>query len=141
MASTFLPDIIFLFEGANLGLSYGSNVFKGAKAKIPKGSGPFVSLIRTGGSGTEGTHNSVDVPAYERLSGQVLVRASDYEVAEALADQLHDLMWAVMNQLINGTYWRQLNVRDVFELPLDDQERPRLAFNFDCVKRTSPATS
>lgn len=141
--STFLEDLIFLLTNEpSLGLVYGVNLFKGQKARLPDGPGPFVSLYRTGGLGTEGTHNSNDVPAYERPTAQIVARAMDYEVAETMAKQLHAILWPVMNQFVNGTWWKTLNVRsEPFDLPLDEKGRARQAFNIDCVKRLSPATS
>lgn len=142
MASTFFPDLISFIEAGISSLRYGTNLFKGPKAALPEGRGPYVSLIRTGGLGAEGTHNSVDVPAYERPTAQIVVRATDYDVAEAMAQQLYDLLWPVGNQFINGTWWRELNVRsEPFDLPPDEKGRVRIAFNIDCVKRPSPVTS
>lgn len=142
MPSSFMPDLIVLCEGAELGLTYGTTLFKGPKAQIPNGAGPYVSLIRTGGLGSEGTHNSIEEPAYERPTAQVIARATDYDIAEAMAQSLYDLMWPIQNQFINGTWWRVLNVRsEPFDLPPDDKGRPRIAFNIDCVKRMSPASS
>ena len=138
-----MPDLISLLEGAGLGLTYGSNVFKGPMAIIPTATpGPFVSLIRTGGLGVEGTHNLTDVPAYERPTAQIVVRAAEYDDAETLALQIWNLFYGVQNQFINGTWWRELNPRSQpFDLPLDEKGRPRIAFNIDCVKRLSPSTS
>lgn len=141
--STFMADLIVLLTGeTTLGLTYGTNLFKGQKARLPVGSGPFVTIYRTGGLNAEGTHNSVDVPAYERPSGQLVVRADDYDVVESLMLQIYAFLWPVQNQTINGTWWRELNIRsEPFDLPLDEKLRVRQAFNFDCVKRVSPATS
>ena len=142
MASTFIPDLVFLLESYAFGLSYGTNIFKGPKAKIPDGTGPYVSIVRTAGRGAEGTHNLVDVPAYERPAAQIIVRATDYDVAEVLADQLYAELFKVQNQFVNGTWWRELLVGlEPFDLPPDEKGRPRLAFNIDCAKRVSPATS
>lgn len=139
------PDFIVYLEAAVLStvLRYGTNLFKGPKAKIPDGPGPFVSLIRTGGPDPEGTHNSVDEPAYEKPGMQVVVRALNYDDAEALAIELFKLLWPLQNLFINGTWYREVNVKgsEPFDLPPDEQGRPRLAFNLDVVKRTSPATS
>lgn len=138
----WIADIVSLLEASSLNLRYGVNLFKGPKARIPDGAGPYVSLIRASGLGAEGTHNSPNAPAYERPIGQVLVRANDYEVAEVMVDAIYALLWPVANQVINGTYWRTLNCRsEPFDLPPDEKDRPRIAFNFDCVKRVSPSTS
>jgi hypothetical protein len=104
--------------------------------------GPFVSIIRTGGLGSEDTHNLTDQPAYERPTAQIVVRAQNYEDAETMAQQLYDLLWPIQNQMINGTWWRELNVRsEPFDLPVDEKGLPRIAFNIDVAKRTSPQTS
>lgn len=140
-SSTFIPDLIVYLSGG-LSLVYGTNLFKGPLAKMPDGDGPFVSIIRTGGLGAEATHNSPDAPAYERPTAQIVSRAVAYDVAENMAYQVYDLLWPVQDQVINGTYWRVLNVRsEPFDLPPDEKGLARLAFNIDCVKRVSPATS
>lgn len=143
--STFTDDLIFLFENEpSLALVYGTNLFKGAKARLPEGNvlGALVSIYRTGGDGDEGTHNSIDVPAYESPRGQIVSRHVDYDVAERMALQLYAFMWPIQNTFINGTWWRELNVRgEPFDLPLDEKGRARVAFNIDCVKRVSPASS
>ena len=141
MPSTLFPDLISVIESSSLGLSYGANLFKGSKANIPNGNGPYVSLIRAGGLGSEDTHNSTDGPAYERPNVQVLTRATNYDDAERLAQALYDLLWPIQNQFINGTWWRQVSLGDLFDLPPDEKGRPRIGFTISCVKRTSPATS
>jgi hypothetical protein len=79
--STFLDDLIFLLTSEpSLNLIYGTNLFKGPKARLPDTAGPFVSLYRTGGLGELGTHNAIDVPAYERPTAQIVARAIDYDV-------------------------------------------------------------
>lgn len=141
--STFMSDLIFLLgSDATLGLTYGTNLFKGPKARIPDSNGPYVSVIRSIGQGTEGTHNSTTVPAYERPGAQIVARATDYDVAEAKILALYAFMFPIRNQFINGTYWRELNVLgEPFDLPPDEKQRVRIAFNINCVKRVSPATS
>lgn len=147
--STFLPDLISLLThsedydpNVSLGLTYGTNVFKGQKARLPEGVGPLVSLYRTGGGGAEGTHNSTDEPAYERPSGQLVVRARDYDVVEAQMLAIHAFLWPLQNFFINGTWWRELNIdAEPFDLPLDDKERVRQAINIRSVKRVSPSNS
>jgi hypothetical protein len=137
-----IPDFIVLLE-SKFGFIYGINLFKGPKAKIPDGNGPYISLIRTGGLDPEETHNSPDVPAYEKPGVQVLIRATDYDVAENLALALWAFFYPLRDQFINGTWYREVNIHgsEPFDLPPDEKGRPRLAFNLDCVKRTSPATS
>lgn len=141
--STFTPDLIYLLQNEpSLGLTYGTNLFKGSKARLAEGPGPLVSVFRTGGTGGEGTHNSVDVPAYEGPTGQIVTRAKDYDDAETLSLMLYAFLWPLQNFFINGTWWRELNVKgEPFDLPPDEKGRARIAFNIGCVKRVSPATS
>jgi Bacteriophage minor capsid protein len=146
IVSTFTADLIYLLSNAgaelSLTLTYGTNLFKGPKAKLPDGTGPFVSVIRSVGRGAEGTHNSTGVPAYERPGGQIVVRATDYDVAEDFAKELFAFFYPIRNRMINGTWWRELIPRgEVFDLPPDEKGRARCAFNFDSAKRVSPETS
>jgi len=144
--STFVADLIFIFEAAGLGLIYtgaGRNIFKGSKAVIPStGTGPWVSIILTGGDGDEGTHNlSPTTIAYERPSAQIVCRAEAYEDAEDLAHALY-LVLSFVNTFVNGTWWRICTPKqEPFDLGTDSVGKPRVAFNIDCVKRLSPATS
>lgn len=138
-----ISDVAYLIEHESLlGLSYGVNMFKGPKAKIPNGDGPYVSLIKAGGLGTDGTHNLTTTPAYERPLFQVVVRATDYDVAETLIDALHPFLGRVRNRFINGTWWVSLRPRsEPYDLTPDEKGRPRIACMFDTNKRVSPATS
>lgn len=149
--STFMPDLIYLLTtdqraiDQQLGLIYGTNLFKGAKARIPSGKddvGPYVSLIRSGGTSGDGTHNSTEVIAYEEPTAQILSRAKDGDDAEQMALKLRAFLFPIRNTFINGCWWREINVLgDVFELPPDEQQRARQAFNIRGVKRVSPAQS
>ncbi len=137
----YLDDLIFRLTSLGHG-TYGTTLFKGSKAVIPAGSGPFISLIATGGQGDEGTHNlSRFTVAYERPTVQVVVRGELPVVAEAKAYAVHsDLDFR--DEFVNGTWWRSCAPRqEVFELGVDDKQRMRFAFNLEIVKRLSPATS
>ncbi len=145
ITSTFTADLRYLFETEFPGtppLVYGQNLFLGPKAKMPDKGGPFVSIISAGGFGAQGTHNSPDVPAYEQPTGQILVRAVDYADADLLCQQLYAFCYPIRNRKINGCWWQRLKPRgECFDLPPDEKERPRRAFNIECVKRVSPATT
>lgn len=138
----FLQDLIYILEHAGIGLTYGTNVFVGSRAILPTGDGPFVVLIETGGSAPEGTHNLTDVPAYVQPSAQVVCHALDYLIARDKAQEIYEAFYAIMNQLVNGTFWRSISPKqEPFDLGLDDAGRARVVFNIECVKRLSPATS
>lgn len=149
IVDTFVPDLIYVVEHPTLfgsaltpPLMYGENLFRGSKAKIPDGTGPYMSIIETLGRSDEGTHNSVDVPAYVRPAAQLVFRASDAVDARSLADQVYFLLWPLQNLKINGTWWRELSVRSrPFELGVDAKNLIRFVFNIDSVKRLSPVYS
>lgn len=141
----FTDDVVTILETAGVG-TYGSTIFVGSKAVLPtpdsESEVAFITIVATGGAAPEGTHNSTDVPAYVRPSAQVVARASKYSLAEAKALQAYLALFKVRNQFVNGTWWRQVTMKqEPFDLGEDDNARPRVAFNFDCVKRLSPATS
>jgi len=138
---TFGADLVWLIEQASLGV-YSIDLFKGSLANIPDGPGPITSIMETGGTQPEGTHTAAPLPAYVRPSGQIIVRAEDYDVAMARAWELFLLIAAVRNRMVNGTWWREVRmVQDPFDLLADEKERARIAFNFNAVKRLSPAHS
>jgi hypothetical protein len=144
LPSNALNDLVTAIEERST-YRYGTTLFKGTKAKIPAGKGPFVVLIRTGGLADEGTHNLSRVTiAYERPSVQVSCIAESGDVAETAAVEMAALLAGIREQHINGTYWRSVTVA---QPPMDggpDSLGRGVAtykFNVDCVKRLSPATS
>lgn len=142
----FLDDLIEALSAGGFG-SYGIELFKGSNAVIPKGDGPYISLNPTGGFAAAGTHNAAADglgPAYERPSAQVVVRASDFDAADERGRAVHEFLHRLGQRsgLINGTWWVYIRVGPPpADLGKDDVGRPRVAFNLDCEKRVSPATS
>lgn len=139
----FVEDLLFYVED-KLGYQFGIAMFRGPRAIIPEGDGPYTSIIEQTGFAPEGTHNAAGsgFPAYVNPSAQFLTRAEKYSIARARGQELWDLLQPVHNQFINGTWWRELNVQgEVFDLLPDEKGRVRVAFNIDAVKRTSPSTS
>lgn len=141
----FTDDMIALYVGGGFGLHYGlgGNLFLGPNAIMPPtGTGPFVSLIFNGGLTPAGTHNSIDVPAYEKPGMQVVVRHTIYKAGIDFALDLFRFTWPIRDRFINGTWYVRLSVRGSrpYDLPTDGRFA-RSAFNVDSEKRTSPATS
>lgn len=140
---TFGHDLVYLIEQAGLGV-YSIDLFRSSLTIIPSGPGPFITINETGGTAPEGTHNAavVGLPAYVKPSAQIIVRAEDFDVAMTRAWALYLLIFAVQNRMVNGTWWRETRmVQEPFDLLADEKERARVAFNFDAVKRLSPAYS
>jgi hypothetical protein len=140
-ASTFTADLVLLLQNAGLG-TYGTNIFKGQKAIIPAGAGPYFTIIVTGGEGASGTHNlSRTEVAYERPSAQIVCRAARFEDAETAIQTAYASL-SFVDRFVNGTWWRKCRpTQEPMELPLDDKARVRLVFNIETEKRVSPATS
>jgi len=140
---TFGPDLVWLIEQASLGV-YSIDLFRSSLSNIPAGPGPFTTINETGGKAPEGTHNLalIGIPAYVKPSASIIVRAEDFDVAMERAWELYLLIYAVKNRLVNGTWWREtVMTQEPFDLLADEKERARVAFNFDAVKRLSPAYS
>lgn len=134
-------DLQWLIEQAGLG-TYGTSLFKGSKATYPIGDGPYVTIIETGGTAPEGTHNSPTKPAYVRPSVQIVTRAKKRDDARNRAQALYLLLYPVRDQFVNGTWWRSVTVvQEPFDLGVDDAGRIRFAFNINVVKRLDPASS
>jgi hypothetical protein len=145
-ASTVYPDLLLLLTQGGYG-TFGTTLFRGPRAVIPDalpvGARAFITLIRTGGLGDEGTHNlSRTTIAYERPSVQVTSRAEHPQDAEDVAFELYEATFNFYDQFINGTWWRKCAPKqEPFELPPDEKGRARYVFNLEIVKRLSPATS
>jgi len=58
------------------------DTFIGSKREIPSGFGPYTTIIDTGGTIPDETHNG---SLYERLSVQIVIRATVYTIARTRA--------------------------------------------------------
>ena len=136
-----LRDVVWLFEEANLA-RFGIDLFTGSKAILPRGPGPFCTLVESGGQPPDGTHNMVDRPAYVQPSVQVMWRGDDYDATRDRAQASFEVLYRTRNQFVNATWWvRVLMKQQPFDLGPDDVGRPRIVFNIDVLKRMSPETS
>lgn len=134
-------DVVSILVAAGLGV-YGDTIFIGPRPALPDIDAAIITVNVLPGVGPEGTHNSTDVPAYVRPSIQIVTRATKSSDAEAMALAAYLALFPVRNRIVNGTWWRSLTMKqEPFDLGEDVNSRPRIAFNFDCVKRLSPATS
>ncbi len=75
------------------------DMFIGTEAILPTGNGPFVSIINTGGSEPESTHNKAAGHTYEHLSVQIVVRARGYDAAKVRALAI----WRTLDGVRNTT--------------------------------------
>jgi hypothetical protein len=134
----FLDDLLVLLQTAGVGTP-GTNIFASSKSVIPVGPGPYLSVTETGGSGPEGTHNAVGLPAYQRPNAQLLVRASTYAAARTMAYNAYAACVAIgqRSQLVNGVWYRSIIIlQEPFDMGVESGTgRAVVAFNIAVVKR------
>ena len=120
------------------GVPVGS-IFRGPKAVIPGGAGPYWHLRDTGGSGPDRTQNVVDTAAYQRPTMQIVCVATDSATAEAGARQAYDALIGVRNQTLSGTWYRDLTLlqEPSDALGVDALSRAQYSFNVAAYKRPS----
>lgn len=92
----FTAEIVKRLEDATVG-TYETDIFISSRHTVPTGDGPYLSLIETGGTGPERTHNTIFPPAYKRPSLLLVVRARTYEAAETMAKAAYNAL-IVRNQ-------------------------------------------
>jgi hypothetical protein len=104
-------------------------VFYGNRATLPTGTSvAFVTLQATGGYESTGTHND-GVTKYRKPTFQVVARAGTYDSAEALANAAYAAL-TFQNATVSGVaFLRVRPLQEPFELPLDTDQRCRVAFN------------
>ena len=84
---------------------FGTDMYAMSKSTVPKGDGPFVSLTATGGPLPERTHNAdrdSGLPAYRRLTVQVVARAANSKTARAKAHACFNALFAIKNTTITA---------------------------------------
>lgn len=141
----FLDDLIILLQ-TNGVATLNVNMFVTSKSVIPDGSGPYLSLTETGGSGSEGTHNArfVGKAGYTRPTAQLVVRAASYPAARQMAQNAYDVILRVgsKSQLVNNVWWRSVGpLQEPFDMGLDNKSRAQVVFNIAAIKRPDAASS
>ncbi len=133
----FLDEIAARLVSEGIGI-LGTNIFLGAKVQVPKGSGPYVSIVETGGTGAVRTQNNT---SRQRPTGQVTVRSDSYVTARTKIKHVYNALGGVnglYNFTLNGAHYVSLTVRtEPIEVGMDDDNRSMLSFNFDAEKRPS----
>lgn len=139
-----LDELASIFVAASVGL-IDTNIFLGTGKPIPPppATGPFLSLIETGGSGSEGTHNSTLLPAYVNPHVQLYARGADYKLTRAVLDAAYVAVFPIRNRLVAGVWWRSVNVLgEIMDLGRDpDSGRINLTLNIRITRRPNVASS
>jgi hypothetical protein len=118
---------------------YSSDIFIGAKASIPGGDGPYLSLTETGGTGSMRSHNGT---ATARPTLQILARAKTMQAAKNKLKLAFDALGGdkgLHNVTLSGTFYQSVTPR---QQPtdlgmLDGNGRPMIAFNIEAEKQPS----
>lgn len=74
----FVEEIARILVDGGVG-TLATDIFLTSEADIPSGTGPYLSIVDTGGSEPERTHNTISPPAYERRSASITTRAAHDE--------------------------------------------------------------
>lgn len=146
-----LEDLVVLLVGASIGIAETpapGNVFWSSKAAIPSGDGPYLSMIETGGSGPEGTHNAAAIgslPAYVRPNVQIIVRGKVYAAVRAMIDAAYGVIAKTgeRSQLINSVWYRSMiPLQEPFDFGTETGTgRIVYVFNVAITKRPNAAAS
>lgn len=143
----FYDEIAYLLESAGVGTRM-VDIFASSAKALPKGDGPFLSIIETGGTAPDNTQNHTDRPAYQRPGTQIVVRAGTYSAAKTMAVLAYYALF-ITNQNVgagdltaDGVWYRSIRpLQEPYDLKkLDPQGRVRVVFNILADKRPSVAT-
>ena len=131
-----LDEIAARLVSSNVGV-IGSNIFLGSKASIPSGSGPYLSLVETGGTAPTRIQNKASANT-QRPTAQVAVRALSYSVARTMCKQAYDALDGIFNTTLSGTFYHRVTARqEPTDIGLDANGRPVIVFNIEVEKNPS----
>lgn len=97
---SLLTELIGRLVSLGVGTS-GTNIFGSSRAEIPVGAGPYLTIIETGGTSPDRTHNEVVTPAWQQPSVQITVRAKTYESANVMMRAAYSALVGVRNVTIS----------------------------------------
>jgi hypothetical protein len=127
--SSWLGDLVTVLEQDGVG-TYGENIFTSTKAALPMLPSGIISIVETGGSGADNTHNAVIRPAMVRPGAQITARADDQDKARALAHLAYDAFVVVRNQWINSGWYLKIAPQQLpFDGGFDSRSQSMSQFN------------
>lgn len=116
----------------------GTTILAGTASVVPRGDGPFLSLVETGGTGSAKTHNDT---ATERPTLQLKARATDQVVARALLKAAYTALGGangLYNVTLSGTvYLRVVARQGPTDTGQDEAGRATFSFNIEAEKQPS----
>lgn len=132
----FLDEIAARLVAEGVG-TIGSNIILGSKGFIPKGDGPYLSLIETGGSAPTRIQNQNGANT-QRPTAQIAVRAKNYIAARTMARAAYLALDGVFNTMLSGVFYQSIVARqEPSDIGLDALDRPMIVFNIEAEKQPS----
>lgn len=137
---SFITEIKDRLVAQSVGTFTGAsrNIFIGARAVVPAGDGPYLSLVVTPGTDASRTQNNT---ATERPTAQISTRAATYVAAYAMAKAAYDALGGangLYNLTLSGTFYVSVVARQTpGDIGQDAAGRPMLSFNIDTEKQPS----
>jgi len=134
----FLDEIAARLQSQGVG-TLNTSIFLSSAAKIPAGTGPYLSIKETGGTRSAKTQNNTGT---QKPSAQLLARAQAYPIARAMLKAAYEALGGVnglYNTTLSGTFYVSITARqEPTDLGgLDDAGRVMVAFNIDVEKYPS----
>lgn len=133
-----LTEIGDLLEANGLGLQGGSTptIYLGSRPDEPD---ELIALYQYPGQGPDYVQNSFN-PNVEFVSIQVVVRAVDYQAADAKALAAWKVLAPVTNAVLSGTKYRKIKPNSSpFVMGKDSNDRVLIVFNSTVEKEVSLA--
>jgi hypothetical protein len=125
-------DLVDLLTAASVGV-FGTNMFYGAKAVIPPGAGPFLSIIMTGGMPPSRIQSQIQPPAYQQPGAQVTVRGTSYAALKTMLFAAYGAL-NVRNTEINSRWYLSISPKqEPFDMDQDELGRLKFAFNVEII--------
>ena len=143
MNDFFYEDVRDILVTQGVG-TYGTDIFVGPKAVLPPlsdvspGTGPILSVIQTGGSGSDKTQNdsSTELP-----TAQIVVRATSYDDAMTMLIAAYAALGGadgLFNFDISGARYIRLVARQPpTDLTPDGAARAMVGFNIEAEKQSA----
>lgn len=138
-----LDHVVEILTKAGVGID-NQTIFRTSKAQIPTGVGPYLTVTETGGSGPEGTHNAVGLPAYLRPTVSILVRGQSTGATRDMIKKAYAALVAFgqRSQAVQGVWYRgAVPLQEPFDTGTDGAGRFTMTVNFAFVKRPNAAMS
>lgn len=128
----FRDILVAILEDDGVG-TYGVTIFVGTRSAAPPVPLPSgtLTIIETGGTGAERTHNDdVGPPATIRPGAQLTARAADYATAESLGRAAYNSLVRRQNQTIAGAWVKDIiALQEPFDGGINGRGESQIIFN------------